>query len=42
MDRNNIIGFLLLAALFTVWMQVNTSQKKKVEKEKNAPGFPGN
>ena len=34
MDRNNIIGFLLLAALFTVWMQVNTSQKKKVEKEK--------
>ncbi len=34
MDRNNIIGFLLLAALFTVWMQVNSGQKRKAEKEK--------
>ncbi len=33
MDRNNIIGFLLLAGLFAVWMQVNSSQRRKADIE---------
>lgn len=34
MDRNNLIGFLLLAALFTVWMTVNNNQNKNAQIEK--------
>lgn len=36
MDRNSIIGFILLILLFTVWMQVNNSnhQKDILEKKK--------
>lgn len=29
MDRNNVIGFILLALLFTVWMQHNNNQQRK-------------
>jgi YidC/Oxa1 family membrane protein insertase len=36
MDRNSIIGFILLILLFTVWMQVNNSnsQKELIEKKR--------
>lgn len=34
MDRNNIIGFVLLALLFTVWMTVNNGNQKKALMEK--------
>lgn len=34
MDRKSIIGFILLAVLFYVWMTVNQNNNKKVEAEK--------
>jgi len=34
MDRNTVIGFVLLALLFTVWMQLNNSNRQKAEIEK--------
>ena len=34
MDRNNIIGFVLLAVLFIVWMTVNNKARKEAELER--------
>ena len=41
MDRNNIIGFALLAILFTIWITVNNNntEKNQILKGENAKGI---
>ena len=34
MDRKSIIGFILLAVLFYVWMTLNQNNNKKIQAEK--------
>jgi YidC/Oxa1 family membrane protein insertase len=36
MDRNNIIGIVLIFILFMVWAQINESNSKKIKQEANA------
>ena len=35
MDRNTVIGFVLLAILFTAWMQLNNSNRQKALEEQS-------